>query len=707
MAAKGNGHWLLGWARRKSRSRSFLYETLPQTEPRVTSSWFFEGDPVGDAGGLGTASGVGASVVAATGTAAGTVTVLGGAVSPLELGIGAVRQKIYHDPLETTSGGSLTTWETDLTFTSSDINTTSDVIAFSSAHNMIRAEGPFRVTSDNTLPGGLTAGVDYYIIRDSSTGIKLATSAQNAVTGTAVNLTSGGSGTHTLVRRKDSQGDGSAFLLMAALGTWSLSPEAPTDNKGNTYTALAGSPISYSSFVASKAGCWAVLGDSSSGGAGHTASKTWSDESPPGTTSSDEPTIAMLEIKGARVVKSATQKETAIGSATITSNAVTATGPAILVGVIFGNGPVGQDHTWTWGSGFTGIPECSATGDTSANGYIQIAVGYKIVDTNGSYSFSASGVSNEGGQMYLFAFQASEPTGSAAGTSTADATSASIAAATGEASGTGTADGIAYSPGSPGTAAGTSDAAGVGTAIYSSAGSASGTSTPAAVGASTAAAAGSASGTSTPTAVGAATAAGAGAATGTGTSAATGAATAAAAGASSGTSTPTATGAATATGAGASSGAATAAAVGGAIAAGTGASAGSGTATSAGSGTQAGTGDAAGTGTAGAAATAIVAAAGAASGTGTAAAVADEGVPLPLPAILTITAPALEPFAIATFPGESPFAVSADAGSPAVAADPGAFAIAAPAADPFIVVGAALPFTVAPSVDAPFTVEEV
>lgn len=55
-----------------------------------------------------------------------------------------------------------------------------------------------RVSSAGTLPGGLTAGTNYYVYRVSATEIKLATSVANAVAGTTIDITSTGSGAHTM-----------------------------------------------------------------------------------------------------------------------------------------------------------------------------------------------------------------------------------------------------------------------------------------------------------------------------------------------------------------------------------------------------------------------------------------------------------------------------------------------------------------------------
>lgn len=56
-----------------------------------------------------------------------------------------------------------------------------------------------RLTTSGTLPAGLSLSTDYYVIKISATTIKLATSIANAYMGTAIDITSAGSGTHTIV----------------------------------------------------------------------------------------------------------------------------------------------------------------------------------------------------------------------------------------------------------------------------------------------------------------------------------------------------------------------------------------------------------------------------------------------------------------------------------------------------------------------------
>lgn len=57
-----------------------------------------------------------------------------------------------------------------------------------------------RLTTTTTLPAGLALATDYYYIKISDTTFKLATSYANAVAGTPIDITSAGTGTHTLSR---------------------------------------------------------------------------------------------------------------------------------------------------------------------------------------------------------------------------------------------------------------------------------------------------------------------------------------------------------------------------------------------------------------------------------------------------------------------------------------------------------------------------
>lgn len=66
------------------------------------------------------------------------------------------------------------------------------------AHGLLTGDGPVRLTSSGTLPGGLATGTDYWVIKVDANTIKLATSLVNALAGTPIDITGAGTGTHTL-----------------------------------------------------------------------------------------------------------------------------------------------------------------------------------------------------------------------------------------------------------------------------------------------------------------------------------------------------------------------------------------------------------------------------------------------------------------------------------------------------------------------------
>lgn len=65
-----------------------------------------------------------------------------------------------------------------------------------------------QVSTTTTLPGGLSASTDYYVIYVSANTFKLATSLANALAGTYIDITSAGTGTHTATP----SGAGSGFM---------------------------------------------------------------------------------------------------------------------------------------------------------------------------------------------------------------------------------------------------------------------------------------------------------------------------------------------------------------------------------------------------------------------------------------------------------------------------------------------------------------
>lgn len=80
-------------------------------------------------------------------------------------------------------------------FASTAVDTTADTITIV-AHGFLTGEvGQF--TTDDTLPTGLSLSTDYYVIKVDADTIKVASSLNNANSGTPVNITAQGSGNDT------------------------------------------------------------------------------------------------------------------------------------------------------------------------------------------------------------------------------------------------------------------------------------------------------------------------------------------------------------------------------------------------------------------------------------------------------------------------------------------------------------------------------
>jgi len=200
------------------------------------------------------------------------------------------------------------------------------------------------------------------------------------------------------------QASGSVLLSVIARGTWSLTPDAPTDNHNNAFI-LVESAHSYQEWPDSKSALYVKTG--AAGGTNHTFSvsfgKVGSED-----TDGDEVSISMVEVKGATKIQMSSFAEKILpgGSTMLTSEPVTTTGPAVLVAWWWGTAgipPVGQNHTAIPGNGFTLIPEATRTVRLNSNGYIQFAAAYKIVDGAGTYA--ASWTTTENAQLYLVAVE--------------------------------------------------------------------------------------------------------------------------------------------------------------------------------------------------------------------------------------------------------------------------------------------------------------
>ncbi len=84
------------------------------------------------------------------------------------------------------------------TFTADD---TTDICTYTSTANIpsnILTGTRVRLTTTTTLPAPLATATDYYVVKVSDTTFKLATSYANAVAGTVIDITTTGTGTHTI-----------------------------------------------------------------------------------------------------------------------------------------------------------------------------------------------------------------------------------------------------------------------------------------------------------------------------------------------------------------------------------------------------------------------------------------------------------------------------------------------------------------------------
>lgn len=88
----------------------------------------------------------------------------------------------------------ITTYDPDTTFTAdagTDVCTAADTVL-----TLTGTEVTF--SSTTTLPAGLSANTSYYLIYQSATTFKVASSLANAYAGTAIDITDTGTGTHTM-----------------------------------------------------------------------------------------------------------------------------------------------------------------------------------------------------------------------------------------------------------------------------------------------------------------------------------------------------------------------------------------------------------------------------------------------------------------------------------------------------------------------------
>ena len=132
------------------------------------------------------------------------------------------------------------------TFTADD---TTDICTYTSTANIpsnILTGTRVRLTTTTTLPAGLATATDYYVIPLSTTTFKLATSYANAVAGTAINITSTGTGTHTvtwlLPRYTNGAGLNAIFFNPAATAMGAATPNLSLGYTNSAQVASRATP---------------------------------------------------------------------------------------------------------------------------------------------------------------------------------------------------------------------------------------------------------------------------------------------------------------------------------------------------------------------------------------------------------------------------------------------------------------------------------
>lgn len=85
-------------------------------------------------------------------------------------------------------------WYLTAFFGVTGVNTSLDTLTIPS-HGLSTGAAPTAVQSSGTIPGGLVAATEYWVIVVDANTIQLASSLQNALDGTAIDITSSGSGT--------------------------------------------------------------------------------------------------------------------------------------------------------------------------------------------------------------------------------------------------------------------------------------------------------------------------------------------------------------------------------------------------------------------------------------------------------------------------------------------------------------------------------
>lgn len=125
------------------------------------------------------------------------------------------------------------------------VNTGTEVITVASNVDRWINGMKVQISTTGTLPGGLSAATDYYINRLSSTTIRLSATLADAIAGNVIDITSQGTGTHTLTHTLTARSMGDKGGEEAHANTVAEMPSHthPLKYSNATYTSGAGTMV--------------------------------------------------------------------------------------------------------------------------------------------------------------------------------------------------------------------------------------------------------------------------------------------------------------------------------------------------------------------------------------------------------------------------------------------------------------------------------
>jgi hypothetical protein len=97
-----------------------------------------------------------------------------------------------------------------------NVSLSGETIALGAGHGLKTGDAVVYDSGEGTAIGGLTKGTTYYVIASGTSTVKLATTAANATAGTAIDLTTAGSGTQSLTLAKSAPVSGGGSLGIGA-----------------------------------------------------------------------------------------------------------------------------------------------------------------------------------------------------------------------------------------------------------------------------------------------------------------------------------------------------------------------------------------------------------------------------------------------------------------------------------------------------------